>query len=132
MRFILGLVAASLVAGGVTACGGTATDNQHETPLSNGCPSSVVGTWTGTAQEDVLRLASDGAFRYTGVDGCSNAGTFACPEPDLSPGNMEVSVSDSDGGYCLAEGTHSCEVSLNGSTMAYDCSGEGSLHYRRH
>lgn len=131
MRFTLGFVAASFVAGGPVACGGTATDANDETPLANGCPSSVVGTWQGTTQQDELRLAGDGAFRYRGFDGCDNAGTFACPESNLSPGTMQVSVTDSTGGYCLTEGTHSCQVSLNGNTMAYDCSGEGNLHYQR-
>jgi len=128
VRFSLMLVVASV---GLAACGGSVKDDNDETSLPNGCPQRVLGTWKGTTQDDELILGDDGSFRYSGFDGCTNEGTFACSETNLSPGTMVVSVSASSGGYCLAVGTHSCDFTLSGNSIAYDCSGEGALYYQR-
>ena len=129
MRFIIIFVVASV---GVAACGGSVNQNNDDpTPLPNGCPSQVAGSWKGTTQDDELILGDDGSFRYSGFDGCTNTGTFACAEPNLSPGTMEVSVSASSGGYCLPVATHTCDFTLNRNSIGYDCSGEGALYYQR-
>lgn len=110
------------------ACSSTGDDADT---TDKGCASAVVGTWQGTTQSDEITISSNGAFRYAGVDGCVSTGTFACPDKSLTSGTMQVSIASSAGGACLPAGAYVCAFGLNGNAMGYDCTGTGTLQYRR-
>jgi hypothetical protein len=95
------------------------------------CPSEVVGTWDGEPQNDQITILSDGSFSYSGVSGCVSNGSFMCPEKDLTAGAMEVSIDSSSGAGCLPVGHYTCAFTLEEAVMSYDCTGLGSLQYRR-
>lgn len=120
---ILGFLAVMLV----TAAGCGNSDDAS----GGSCSSGVVGSWTGTAQNDRITISADKSFKYSGVDGCVSQGSFGCPDASVTSGTMRVTIDSSSGGACLPAGTYTCAFALNGNAMAYDCTGTGSLQYKR-
>jgi hypothetical protein len=95
------------------------------------CPSAVVGTWAGNPQNDQITISSNGSFLYSGVSGCVSSGSFACPEATVTSGTMQVLIGSSSGAGCLPAGDYTCAFTLEEDALSYDCTGSGSLQYRR-
>lgn len=114
----------------LVACGGSV--NSDDTNIVGTCKSDIVGNWTGTTRNDRLSILQDRSFQYTGVDGCSDRGTIgSCPDSSMSSGTLHITVERSTGGTCLPIGNQTCAYTLSPTTFSYDCTGAGSLEYRK-
>ncbi len=57
--------------------------------------------------------------------------TFTCPPAGTASGGLAVSINSSSGGLCLPAGNYTCAFTVKGKTMGYDCTGSGSIKYKR-
>lgn len=96
-----------------------------------GCTSVLVGDWVGVTKNDEAVISSDSSIRYTGADGCIASGTYACPDPTITKGSVQVSIGASSGGECPAVSTASCTFEINGASMTYSCEPLVVLQFRR-
>ena len=92
------------------------------------CAGSYSGKWIGTTVPDQIELSSDCAFNYSGVGGCTSAGSYA--EPLADKGSVKVTIAASTGGLCLGAGDYSCSYSASTTTLTFNC-GAGTFSYSR-
>ena len=88
---------------------------------SNGttCSSGFVGTWRGTTLSDSIQITSDGKFDYTGVDGCTSSGTYACPG-NITTGSITITITSATASPdCTSAGSYVCLFTISGSTLAF-------------
>jgi hypothetical protein len=92
------------------------------------CAGDHDGTWTGTTVPDQIDLSSSCDFEYSGVGGCKSSGTYAAPLG--TQGSVQVVITSSTGGMCLAAGTYNCTYAAGSTILTFNC-GAGTFSYGR-
>lgn len=110
------------------SCGNDDSDTKSTT--ASGCTSPVVGSWSGVApNKDKLVLSADGTFTYTGDDGCTSSGTFACPGTITQGTVIVTTTAASASKYCGQAGTASCAFAVNDKSLSYACGTAAARSY---
>ena len=86
------------------------------------CNSALVGQWSEVTDGTAFDFAANGGFGFAeGV--CQGGGTFTCPGSG-NTGTVQMTITKStNSSGCIGVGVYTCQFSIIGNAMSYNCGG---------
>lgn len=94
------------------------------------CNSALVGQWSEVSDGAAFDFAANGGFGFAeGV--CQGGGTFICPISG-NAGTVQMTITKStNASGCIGVGVYTCQFSIVGNGMSYNCGGT-ALNFTRY